>query len=230
MRLFTALGIAGLLVAGDALAVPLPSCGKAAVTVVDDFSGDTLDMNRWSLSDSAGFFSLSGGHLRFDGTSNAAARLYSRAPFPPGLFILDFEDYQSTNHSQGGQYAGSYGALGLGFRDNYVRVMRGDVRNSPYFEANHVQEGKYSVWYVVNPARRGRLAIYYDGVSAMMFANDEPENDEAWRQIGPALAPGWSAEPSLMILGYPGATGVTRFVIRRVSAMACRPPIPPDSP
>jgi hypothetical protein len=208
----------------DAGAEPPEFCSNATTIVVDDFKSSSIDARKWKIDDPAGLLSQRDGKLLYNGTIASGAKLSAREVAGPGFFILKFHDFYTSNHSPGGRHEGSYGALGLGVEDNFVRIMRGAVRRSEYFEANHFVHGAFNIWYVPGDASEGMLGLRYDGSAVTFFYNTGSDPSRGWIRIGPAVTPGWSAEPGLFFSANPGATGITRLAIDSITRVLCTAP------
>ena len=191
-------------------------CGIALADVYDDFSRSGIDTDKWTLSGTPGLFTQSEGRLRFFGKKNAAQTLESTITFEPGFFRIEFYDFYSSNDALPGRGIGSYLALGLGPRVNYVRVLRGRVRSGGYFEANHFTDNNLQLWHLPTAVGFGQLGLYYDGSTVSLFYNIGLDANKGWQMVGPRITPGWDSSPKLFISGYPGADGRTRFAVDNV--------------
>ena len=214
------------------VAVPLLLCTTAEADMYDDFSGNGIDTSKWTISEPGGLFSQPGdGQLHFYSDNSAGVTpppggsLISTTSFTAGFFSMDFNNFSSTNNSPGGQGLGSFGALGLGTKTNYVRMLRGRVVSEEwgYFEANYYDGTPLHVWYVFTDVTSGQLGLYYDGSTVGFFYNNGLDGWQELDTTGPdtkgrtvTVTPGWSSPPPLFISGTPGASGVTEFAADNV--------------
>jgi hypothetical protein len=208
---------------------------QAAPYVIDDFSGTVVDPAKWSVSISrAGedLFSLSGGRLSFSVTAGSGV-LQSTRSFGPGFYTMRFLDFTSTNEEPPGSHKGAFVGLGLGPRDNFVRMIRcqnghraGRRGESPYvgvFEANYIDKlkGGIQVYYVRTETKSGRLGLHYDGSKVTFYFNSSLDGDAGWQTMkrgsGVALQwdPHWTQAPSLFIAGF-DPSGITSFKVDNV--------------
>jgi hypothetical protein len=111
---------------------------------------------------------------------------------------------------------GSFAALGLGPRDNYVRMLRGRVGTGGYFEANYFTNNGLNLWFDRTMAGSGQLALYYDGSTVSFFYNIGLDPHKGWQRVGPRVTPEWNSPPQLFISGYPGPSGLTKFAVDNV--------------
>jgi hypothetical protein len=136
---------------------------------------------------------------------------------------MEFYEFYSTNDAPPGR---GYVALGLGPRDNYVRMLRGRVNTGGYFEANHFANNRLQLWYEPTTVASGQLALYYDGSTVSFFYNIGLNLDRGWQRVGPRVTLGWNSSPTLFISRYPGASGRTTFTVDNVEYLA--EPFPPS--
>lgn len=210
-------------------AVSILFCKTMRAEVYDDFSGESIDATKWKIRSSPGsppgLFAQSKGRLHFSCKRDAGETLLSTTSFAAGFFRIEFCDFYSSNDAPPGRGMGSYVALGLGPRENYVRMLRGRVSTGGYFEANHFTNG-LQLWYEPTMAGSGQLALYYDGATVSFFYNIRLNPDRGWQRVGPKVTPGWSSSPNLFIGGYPGASGRTTFSVDNVEYLPL--PLPPS--
>jgi len=192
----------------------------AGADVYDDFSSENIDTTKWNIRSTPGgtpgLFTQSKGRLHFFGKRDAGESLLSTKSFPAGFFRIEFYDFYSTNDAPSGRGMGSFVALGLGPRDNYVRMLRGRVGTGGYFEANYFTNNGLKLWYDPTEIAFGQLGLYYDGSTVSFFYNIGLGADKGWQRVGPRVTPGWNFSPQLFISGYPGASGLTKFVVDSV--------------
>lgn len=205
----------------SACANPPATCPGARTTAVDEFSAPTIDATKWRIDDPAGLLSLHDGRLVYTGTVARQAMLTARQGSGAGFFVLKFRDFHTSNNSPAAVHAGSFGALGLGVGDNFVRVMRGAVVRGGYFEANHFVDGTVQVWHVGATAGEGMLGLLYDGSAVTSFYNTGSDPGQGWTQVGPVISPGWRTAPKLFVSGYPGGSGTTRFAVDSITQAVC---------
>ena len=102
-------------------------CSTAGADVYDDFSNENIDTTKWTIRSTPGgalgLFIQSKGRLHFFGKRDAGESLVSSKSFPAGFFRIEFYGFYSTNDAPSGRGMGSFVALGLGPRDNYVRML-----------------------------------------------------------------------------------------------------------
>jgi len=131
-------------------------CNVAGAEVYDDFNSGSIEAAKWMirnvLRDAPGLFTQAGGRLLFSCDRDTGESLVSTRSFTAGFFRIAFHDFRSTNNSPPAQGKGSFAAIGLGPRSNYVRMLRGRVSTGGYFEANHFTNGNNE-----NPLR-----LYFD--------------------------------------------------------------------
>ena len=214
------------------VAVPLLFCTTAEAYIYDDFNNADIDTGKWMISDPGGLFSQPGdGQLYFYSDNSAGVKpppggsLTSTTSFTAGFFSMDFNNFLSTNTSPGGAGLGSFAALGLGTKTDYVRMLRGRVVSEQYgyFEANYYDGTDLHVWYVFADVTSGQLGLCYDGSTVGFFYNDGLHGWQRLDTTGPdtrgetvTVTPGWSSPPPLFISGTPGASGVTEFAADKV--------------
>jgi hypothetical protein len=198
--------------------------------VYDDFSGESIDTTRWMIRSTPGvapgLFTQSKGRLHFFCNKDVGESLVSTTSFTAGFFRIEFYEFYSTNDAPPGRGMGSYIALGLGPRDNYVRMLRGRVSTGGYFEANYFANNRLQLWYEPTAVASGQLALYYDGSTVSVFYNIGLDPDRGWQRVGPRVTPGWNSSPTLFISGYPGASGRTSFSADNVEYLPL--PLPPS--
>ena len=200
-------------------------CAIAEASIYDDFSGDVIDNSKWTISGRPGLFSQSKGRLRFFCKKDEGQSLVSTASFGAGFFRIEFYDFYSTNDAPAGRGKGSFAALGLGPRDNYVRILRGRVSTGGYFEANHFVNNSLQLWYLPTMTGSGQLGLYYDDSTVSCFYNNGLDPEKGWQRVGVKITPGWKTDPQLFISGYPGPSGRTSFTAANVEYMPI--PLPP---
>jgi hypothetical protein len=208
------------------VALSLWFCGTAGADVYDDFSSDGIDSGKWTLSGTPGLFSQSKGRLHFSCKTDAGATLVSTRLFTAGFFRMEFYDFYSTNDAPPRRSKGSFAALGLGPRNNYVRMLRGRVSTGGYFEANYFENNVFQLSYLSTAVKFGQLGLYYDGTKVSCFYNNGLDPDKGWQRVGPRVTPGWNSPPELFISGYPGESGRTTFSASNVEHMPA--PLPPS--
>jgi hypothetical protein len=164
--------------------------------------------------------------LNFFGKKDAGESLISTKSFQAGFFRIEFYDFYSTNDAPSGRGMGSFVALGLGPRDNYVRMLRGRVGTGGYFEGNYFTNNGLKLWYDPTLVGFGQLGLYYDGSTVGFFYNIGLDPDKGWQRVGPRVTPGWISSPQLFISGYPGASGLTKFTVDNVEYTPL--PLPPS--
>jgi len=199
-------------------------CGIGGADVYDDFSRDGIDASKWTISGTSALFSQSDGRLHFLSKGDAGVSLVSTTSFAAGFFRMEFYDFYSSNDAQSGRGKGSFAALGLGPRDNYVRMLRGRVSTGGYFEANYFANNRLQLWYDSTAVGFGQLGLYYDGSKVSFFYNNGLDSEKGWQRVGPRVTPGWNSSPQLFISGYPGASGRTTFAVDNVEYMPVRLP------
>ncbi len=195
-------------------------CSAAGAEVYDDFRGENIDLSRWTIQSTpgvpSGLFTQSKGRLHFTCNRDIGESLVSTRSFGAGFFRLEFSHFYSSNDAQPGRGLGSYLALGLGPRENYVRMLRGRVITGGYFEANYFSDNSLQLWYENTAADSGQLALYYDGSKVSFFYNNGSNPERGWQRVGPKVTPVWDSPPALFIKGYPGANGRTTFDVHKV--------------
>jgi hypothetical protein len=205
-------------------------CNITRAEVYDDFNGESIDTTRWMIRSTPGvtpgLFSQSKGRLHFSCNKDLGESLVSTTSFTAGFFRIEFYKFYSTNDAPPGRGMGSYIALGLGPRDNYVRMLRGGVSTGGYFEANYFANNRLQLWYEPTAVDSGQLALYYDGSTVSFFYNIGLNPDRGWQRVGPRVTPGWNSSPTLFISGYPGASGRTTFAVDNVEYVPL--PLPPS--
>ena len=206
----------------------------AGAEVYDDFNSGSIDSAKWMIRhvsrDARGLFTQAGGRLLFSCDRDTGESLVSTRSFTAGFFRIAFHDIHSTNNSPPAQGKGSFAAIGLGPRSNYVRMLRGRVSTGGYFEANHFTNGRLQLWYVPTEVSSGRLGLLYDGSTVLFFFNSGLDPDKGWQKVGPTVTPGWKSPPMLFISGYPGASGQTSFAMDNLEylPLPLQPGIIPD--
>lgn len=212
------------------VAVSVLFCNTTRAEVYDDFSSENIDATKWMIRSTPGgapgLFTQSKGRLHFSCNRDAGEGLVSTTSFAAGFFRIEFYEFYSTNDALPGRGMGSYLALGLGPRDNYVRMLRGRVSTGGYLEANHFTNNSLQLWYEPTMVAFGQLALYYDGSTVSFFYNIGLNPDRGWQRVGPRVAPGWNSSPTLFISGYPGASGRTSFAVDNVRYLPL--PLPPS--
>lgn len=206
---------------------PLLCFAAGDVSTYDDFSEPILDMMKWTIDDPSGLLLLRDGRLFFSSKSGVAS-LRSKSTFGPGFYSVHFQDFYSTNISKSGAGQGSFLALGLGSRENCVRILRGRILRGGYFEANLIADKQLRLWY--DPAAEsdadGQLGLYYDGSTITFYYNRGSDPDKGWHTIGPKVPAPWNSAPTLFLSGNPGGSGVTKVTIKRVEIRTFPPPTP----
>jgi hypothetical protein len=113
-------------------------CNVAGAEVYDDFNSGSIEAAKWMirnvLRDAPGLFTQAGGRLLFSCDRDTGESLVSTRSFTAGFFRIAFHDFRSTNNSPPAQGKGSFAAIGLGPRSNYVRMLRGRVSTGGYME------------------------------------------------------------------------------------------------
>ncbi len=212
------------------VAVSVLFCNITTAEVYDDFSSENIDTAKWTVrgtpGGSPGLFTQSKGRLHFFSKRDVGESLVSTKSFKPGFFRIKFYEFYSTNDAPPGRGLGSYVALGLGPRENYVRMLRGRVSTGGYFEANHFVDKRLQLWYEATMVAFGQLALYYNGSTVSFFYNIGLNPDRGWQRVGPRVTPGWNSSPTLFISGYPGASGRTTFAVDNVEYLP--EPLPPS--
>jgi hypothetical protein len=207
---------------------PVFLCNALEVSTYDDFTKPMIDTGKWTVNDPSGLFLQRGSRLHFFSKSGVAS-LRSTSTFDRGFFSVHFHDFHSTNISRSGAGQGSFLALGLGPRENCVRILRGRVIRGGYFEANLIVNKELRLWY--DPAAEsdtdGQLGLYYDGSTITFYYNRGADPDKGWQTVGPKVPVPWSSPPTLFLSGNPGGSGTTMFTIKRVEHRASPPPAPP---
>lgn len=201
---------------------------SADATTYDDFTKSIIDPAKWTIDDPSGLFSLRDGRLYFSSKADVAS-LRSTSTFGPGFYSVQFGDFHSTNISKSGAGQGSFLALGLGPRENCVRILRGRVIRGGYFEANLITNKQLRLWY--DPASEsdtdGQLGFYYDGSEVTFYYNRGPDPDKGWQTVGPKVPAPWSSAPTLFLSGTPGGSGTTTFTVNRIEYRTTPPKTPP---
>jgi hypothetical protein len=212
------------------LVVSVLFCSEARAEVYDDFRGENIDLSRWTIQSTQGsppgLFTQSKGRLHFSCNRDVGESLVSTRSFGAGFFRIEFGEFYSSNDAPSGRGMGSYVALGLGPKDNYVRMLRGRVITGGYFEANYFSNNSLQLWYEKTAAGSGQLALYYDGSMVSFFYNNGLNPDKGWLRVGPRVTPNWNSPPTLFIKGYPGASGRTTFDVHKVEYLPL--PLPPS--
>jgi hypothetical protein len=212
------------------IAVSLLFCSIAGAEVYDDFSSENMDTSKWTIrstpSGTPGLFTQSKGRLHFSCKTDAGESLVSTTSFTAGFFRIEFYEFYSTNDAPPGRGMGSFVALGLGPRDNYVRMLRGRVSTGGYFEANYFANNRLQLWYDCTAVAFGQLGLYYDGSTVSFLYNIGLNPGKGWQRVGPRVTPGWNSSPPLFISGYPGASGRTTFAVDNVAYLPV--PLPPS--
>ena len=195
-------------------------CDGARAEVYDDFDSGSIDPAKWVIRNmpggASGLFRQAGGRLLFSCDRDAGESLVSTRSFTAGFFRIAFRDFHSTNNSPPAQGKGSFAAIGLGPRGNYVRILRGRVSTGGYFEANYFASGRLDLWYVPTEVSVGQLGLGYDGSTVRFFYNKGLDRGKGWKRVGPEVTPGWNSPPTLFISGYPGASGHTSFALENL--------------
>ena len=199
--------------------------------IIDDFSENAINTAKWTLiNDQAGpdVFSQSRGFLKFSVTAGAGT-LQSTQPCGPGFYTMQFYDYSSTNSEEPGSHKGAFVGLGLGQKDNFVRIIRcqngqrrkGQISYDGVFEANYIDntKGGIRVFYERTEVSAGRLGLYYDGSKVTFYFNPNPDAETGWRRIKKESGrdvlewePHWTEPPSLFIRGF-DPSGTTGFKV-----------------
>jgi len=207
---------------------PLFCFAAGDLSIYDDFSDPAIDAMKWTVDDPSGLFSLRGGLLQFSSKSGVAS-LRSTATFGAGFYSVHFRDFHSANISKSGAGQGSFFALGLGPRENCVRILRGRVIRGGYFEANLITNKELRLWYdsAAESDADGQLGLYYDGSTIIFYYNRGSDPDKGWNTVGPKVPAPWNSPPTLFLSGNPGGSGATSFTIKRVETRAFPPPTPP---
>ena len=212
------------------VAVSVLFCSVTRAEVYDDFTGENIDTTKWVIrsapGSTPGLFSQSKGRLHFVCDRDVGESLVSTTLFKAGFFRMEFHEFHSTNDAPSGRGMGSFVALGLGPRDNYVRTLRGRVSTGGYVEANYFAHNRLQLWYDPTAITFGQLALYYDGSTITFFYNAGLDPDQGWQRVGPRVTPGWNSSPNLFISGYPGARGRTTFSVDNVEYLPV--PLPPS--
>ena len=212
------------------VAVSVLFCSVVSAEVYDNFSGNNIDTSRWTIHSTSGatpgLFTQSKGRLYFSCNKDIGESLVSTKSFTAGFFRIEFSEFYSTNDAPPRRGMGSFVALGLGPKDNYVRMLRGRVITGGYFEANYFASNSLQLWYDPTGAGSGQLALYYDGSTISFFYNNGLNSDKGWQRLGPRVTPAWDSSPQLSISGYPGASGRTTFAVDNVEFLPL--PLPPS--
>ncbi len=210
--------------------VSLLFCNITRAEVYDDFSSENIDTTKWAIRSTRGatppLFTQSKGRLHFFSNRDVGESLVSTTSFKAAFFRIEFYEFYSTNDAPSGRGMGSFVALGLGPRDNYVRMLRGRVGTGGYFEANYFASNRLQLWYDSTAVAFGQLGLYYDGSTVSFFYNIGLDPDKGWQRVGPRVTPGWNSSPNLFISGYPGASGRTTFAVDNVEYLPA--PLPPS--
>ncbi len=202
-----------------ALAALLLICYSAGAGTYDDFKGVGIDVDKWQVNGD-GFFQPGDGFLHFSAIGPALGLLASKTFFVSGVFTMSFLDYSSDNQAPSNRGLGSIVGLGLGTRENWVRIERGQVREGSrgygggYVEVNWVVPGEAgrSVHENGSPSKiaAGYLRIRYDGVRVSFFYRASPA--DAWTQMGKtSLTPGWRGAVPVLVFGAPGGNRSDRY-------------------
>lgn len=198
------------------------------IFIYDDFSKPIIDTTKWTVDDPSKLFSLRDGRLRFSSNAGVAG-LRSTLTFGPGFYSVHFSDFHSTNISRPGAGQGSFLALGLGPRENCVRILRGKILRGGYFEANLITNKHLRLWY--DPASEsdtdGQLGLYYDGSEVIFYYNKGSDPQKGWQTVGPKVSAPWSSPPQVFLSGTPGGSGTTAFTIKRIEYRTAPPKTPP---
>jgi hypothetical protein len=212
------------------VAVPVLFCNIARADIYDDFSSENIDTTKWAIRSThggtPGLFTQSKEKLHFFCNRDVGESLVSTTSFTAGFFRIEFSKFYSTNDAPPGRGMGSFVALGLGPRDNYVRMLRGRVSTGGYFEANYFANNRLQLWYEPTAVAFGQLGLYYDGSMVSFFYNIRLNRNRGWQRVGPRVSPGWNSFPRLFISGYPGASGRTAFTVDNVEYLPA--PLPPS--
>jgi hypothetical protein len=218
--------------------------GSVAPHIIDDFSGNAVDRAKWNIASEkspSGLFSQSENRLKFSVTAGGGT-LQSTQSFGPGFYTMQFFNYSSTNTEEPGSHKGAFAGLGLGPKDNFVRIIRcqnghrtARKNETPYigvFEANFIDNarGGIQVFYARTQVTSGRLGLYYDGSQVTFYFNPDPYSDKGWqtmKQSGGNILrwdPHWTEPPSLFIRGF-DPSGITSFQAGNVEYK----PTPPEA-
>ena len=219
---------------------------KVAAYIYDDFSGNAIDTAKWTVSrgnlTDPDFFSQSGGGLNFQVTAGKASLVATQLSVP-GFYSMQFSDFASTNFEEPASHRGAFVGLGLGTKDNYVRIIRcqnghkdsatNAITYYGVFEANYIQGRTSSndgvqVYVHTTTVNSGQLGLYYDGSKVTFYYNSDPTADTGWKTIrtdsgdngtvlqwNPHQEPNWSDPPSLFISGN-DISGTTGFKVDNV--------------
>ena len=213
----------------------------------DDFSSTGINAANWTVSKSnpsdPDYFTPSNGLLNFQVTAGNAAVVAAKQLPGPGFYSIQFYDFSSTNFEEPNSHRGAFLGLGLGTRNNFVRIIRCQnghkdsttnvITYYGVFEANYIQ-GKSStsdgvqVYVHTTNVNSGQLGLYYDGVKVTFYYNSDPSADTGWKTIrtdngdsgtvlqwNPHQELYWSDPPSLYISGS-DISGTTSFKVDNV--------------
>jgi hypothetical protein len=131
----------------------------------------------------------------------------------------------------GGQGLGSIAGFGLGSKslNNWVRLMRGQVKGGGYIEVNWVVPNEPNhpihVNWIPSEIRDGFLQMRYDGIAVTFFYR--VKRTDPWIQIpitgsnghpssNPRpliLKPGWETKVPLFITGFPGGKASDHYAL-----------------
>ncbi|MGA2107341.1 MAG: hypothetical protein ABSH25_06825 [Syntrophorhabdales bacterium] len=202
-----------------ALAALLLICCSAGADTYDDFKEVGIDVDKWQVNGD-GFSQPGDGLLHFSAVGPTLGLLASKTFFVSGVFTMSFLDYSSDNQAPPNKRLGSIVGLGLGTRENWVRIERGQVGDGPrgqgggYVEVNWIvpSEAGSPIHLNWSPSKiaAGYLQIRYDGVRVSFFYRASPS--DAWTQIGKtSLTPGWREAVPILVFAAPGGTKSDRY-------------------
>jgi hypothetical protein len=213
----------------------------------DDFNGTSIDAAKWTASKTnpsdPDYFTQSNGLLNFQVTAGNAAVVAAKQLPGPGFYSIQFYDFFSTNFEEPTSHRGAFLGLGLGTRNNFVRIIRCQnghkdsttnvITYYGVFEANYIQ-GKTStsdgvqVYVHTTNVNSGQLGLYYDGSKVTFYYNPDPTAETGWKTIrtdngdngavlqwDPHQEQYWSDPPSLYISGS-DISGTTGFKVDNV--------------
>jgi len=217
---------------------------KVAAYTYDDFSGNAIDTTKWTVSKAnlsdPDFFSESGGRINFQVTAGKASLVSTNRLPGPGFYSMQFSDFTSTNFEEAGSHRGAFVGLGLGTKNNYVRIIRCQnghkdsitnvISYSEVFEANYLHGATSTsdgvqVYVHTTTVSSGQIGLYYDGTKVTFYYNPDPSADTGWKTIrtdngdngnvlqwDPHPEGNWSDPPSLFISGN-DVSGTTSFKV-----------------
>jgi hypothetical protein len=213
-----------LLVVAILLLIP----GPANAAIYDDFNGVGIDHNKWEII-GTGFSQPGDGYLHFFYRGSEGHSLVSKGLYASGIFSMAFKDYKCDNRAPGGKGLGSIAGFGLGSKslNNWVRIMRGQIRSGGYIEVNWVVPNEPNhpihVNWIASEIKDGFLQIHYDGKAATFFFR--AKETDAWRQMPETdpdghpssrpliLRPGWGAKVPMFIIAFPGGQGSDNYTL-----------------